>query len=739
LAISIRFWCYICLLPKRFRPMKEVPGPSQPSPPLPAKDEIIRFGTFEVDVRAGELRRGGLRVKLSGQPFDVLMALLEKPGQVVTREELHEKLWAHDTFVDFEHGLNKAINRVREALGDDADNPRFVETLPRRGYRFLVPVVQPAPEVPAADGAADQSKQGVLAPTAAVRSHHQRWMWFSALALAALIVVVIVVRSGQPRPPKVLRYTQLTNDGLKKSAALTAALATDGSRIYFGEQDSQHGLIAQVSVTGGSVTTVASFQEPGISALDYSSARSELLINFGVQSPLWALSIPGDSARRRVGNFVVDNAAWSPDKQSIVYGSASELTVVKADGSEPRNLATVPGIVDYPRWSPDGKALRFSLKSLDNVRTSIWEIAADGTNLHPVFPDWKTRNDYGGSWTMDGRYFVYNSFLPNGHGSIFAIREKKGLVETGSAAELTAGPMSFSAPIVGMDGRKIFAIGFLDQGELMRYDGKTHTWVSYLSGISAGDVDFSRDGEWVTYVLVPEGTLWRSRVDGSERLQLTIPPLRTSLPRWSPDRKHIAFVGLRPGGTWTIYLVPADGGGAEQLVPESNLYQDPTWSPDGNRLVFGDAGLAPNAIHILDLQSHRVSDLPGSKGLFSPRWAPDGRFILANTGPLLQTQKMMLFDVKEQKWEQWCESSSFNYPSFSRDGKYVYFSDPGAAAFYRVRRGDCKIEPVAKIDVPGGMKQDDFWFWSGLAPDDSPLFLRDSSAREIYALDVDFP
>src|SRR5579864_4624651 len=134
--------------------MKDELGTSKAYSQPPPMDGIIRFGSFEVDLRAGELRRGGLRVKLSGQPFDVLVALLEKPSQVVTREELHDKLWSQDTFVDFEHGLNKAINKVREALGDDADNPRFIETLPRRGYRFLAPVTPPPQaEVPAGDRA----------------------------------------------------------------------------------------------------------------------------------------------------------------------------------------------------------------------------------------------------------------------------------------------------------------------------------------------------------------------------------------------------------------------------------------------------------------------------------------------------------------------------------------------------------------------------------------------------------
>lgn len=106
---------------------------------------IARFGVFEVDLTAGELRKNGVKQRLQGQPFQVLAVLLEHPGEVVTREELQQRLWASDTFVDFDHSLNTAINKVREALGDSASNPRFVETLARRGYRFIAPV-QPNPQ-----------------------------------------------------------------------------------------------------------------------------------------------------------------------------------------------------------------------------------------------------------------------------------------------------------------------------------------------------------------------------------------------------------------------------------------------------------------------------------------------------------------------------------------------------------------------------------------------------------------
>jgi Tol biopolymer transport system component/DNA-binding winged helix-turn-helix (wHTH) protein len=703
-------------------------------------DGILRFGRFEVDARAGELRRDGIKIKLSGQPFDVLVALLRKPGQVVTREELHDKLWSQDTFVDFEQGLNKAINRLREALGDDADNPRFIDTLPRRGYRFLVPVSQP------------ESGPGVKQPASVIHTPEQsagapkRWRVVLAVT-AAVFIVIVISASWSPRSPRVLRYTQLTNDGLQKGR-----LGTDGSRIYFDEQSPQE-FIAEVSVKGGAVTRLAplpmeSGTDPDFSpVLDYSLLRSELLIRTGIaMSPLSALTVPGNMSPRRLGDIIAEDAAWSPDGQSIVFSRINEIDIAKADGSEPRKLATLQGDSAYLRWSPSGKVLRFTFVPTNGSSFSIWEIARDGSNLHPVFPDWRVRSDSGGSWTPDGRYFLFRS-VRNGRASIFAMREGRELLArtTAQPVELTSGPMSFTTPVPSPDGKQIYTEGFLDRGELMRYDKQRRTWERYLSGISAADLDYSRDGEWVTYVSIPECTLWRSRVDGSERLQLTIPPVQMALPRWSPDGKEIAFMGRKPGGTWTIYLVPADGGETKQLVSDKEWYADPNWSADGSQLVFGESNSSPKAIHILDMKSRGVSDLPGSTGLYSPRWSPDGRSIIALTASMVPTtnrspqpMKLMLFDLSKRQWQQWCQAPYMSYPEFSRSGDYVYFSDTTTGIF-RVRRGSNKVEPVATIDPPGAIKQDVFWYWTGLTPDDSPLFLRDTGTREIYALDVDFP
>jgi DNA-binding winged helix-turn-helix (wHTH) protein len=101
---------------------------------------LIRSGIFELDLRSGELRKAGTRLNLQDQPFQILTALLERPDQLVTRDELRQRLWPTDTFVDFEHGLNAVVNRLRETLGDSVDTPRFIETVPRRGYRFIAPV-----------------------------------------------------------------------------------------------------------------------------------------------------------------------------------------------------------------------------------------------------------------------------------------------------------------------------------------------------------------------------------------------------------------------------------------------------------------------------------------------------------------------------------------------------------------------------------------------------------------------
>ncbi len=209
------------------------------------------------------------------------------------------------------------------------------------------------------------------------------------------------------------------------------------------------------------------------------------------------------------------------------------------------------------------------------------------------------------------------------------------------------------------------------------------------------------------------------------------------LPRWSPDRRRIAFTGGPPGGTGGIYLLSSEGGTPQELMPGEHNREDPSWSPDGNSLCFGasDPGEGgASRIRLLELRTPKVSTLPGSEGLRSPVWSPDGRYVAAVTSI---GQKLRLFDFTAQKWSELGEVMVSNL-TWSRNGTYIYFDSWADSAIFRVRIADRKVERVVNLrHVSRAFSSTSFWM--GLAPDDSPLVLRDASTQEIYALDWEAP
>jgi Tol biopolymer transport system component len=222
------------------------------------------------------------------------------------------------------------------------------------------------------------------------------------------------------------------------------------------------------------------------------------------------------------------------------------------------------------------------------------------------------------------------------------------------------------------DGRRLFAEGRLSRGELVRYDSKSRQFAPFLSGISAGELDFSRDGKLVAYVSYPERTLWRSRVDGSEGLQLTYAPVAAFLPRWSPDSTQIAYVDAQKGRSWKTFLISENGGTPEEVLSEKEYQIDPTWSPDGKQITVGGAPLASSGkivLRIVDLNSRQISTIPGSENLYSPRWSPEGRHLAALSA---DSKKLLLYDFKTQKRTDWInETGAIGFPAWSRDGRYV--------------------------------------------------------------------
>jgi Tol biopolymer transport system component/DNA-binding winged helix-turn-helix (wHTH) protein len=471
---------------------------------------LVKFADFDVDLQAGELRRAGVRLKLTGQPFQVLAILLERPGEVVTRGELQKRLWP-DTFVDVDHNLNTAINKIREVLGDSAENPRFVETLARRGYRFVAPILEPKPIVKETQSAIVEATPE---PSPSLRKRKSRLMTLSLGSLIGAVVLAFLFRSTIPAP-RVTASKQVTNDGLNKWQ-----FATDGTRIYFSSYSGFWSRLHQVSLAGGTTVPIqTSLQNPVV--LDISPDRSELLILSceypdSVDCLLFVLPLLGQSARR-VGDVRANSAAWSPDGKEIAYGETNSLYRVRVDGSESTKIASFAegDDVRWPRWSPDGSHLRFTVSNRNG--DSLWEVSANRTNLHRMLSGWNNPpTECCGTWTPNGKYFVFRS-RRSGVSNIWAVNEAKSFFRKvgREPVQLTSSPAPTFWPLVSLDGKKIFVVASQVRGELVSYNATSRQFSPYLSGISAISVTFSEDGNWVAYSTYPEGTLWRSKVDGS--------------------------------------------------------------------------------------------------------------------------------------------------------------------------------------------------------------------------------
>jgi len=578
----------------------------------------------------------------------------------------------------------------------------------------------------AAVAVSGQAKPGVL-----------NWRWAIAIIAVILVAAWILTQLNSPtRPPRVLATTQLTRDSRRKFNVVT-----DGSRLYFGEGGAAE-RIAQVSVSGGETLPIPT-PFANVDLLDISPDHTQLLVisYVGTEAnrPLWSLPLPS-GAPRHLADMVSSDATYSPDGQRLVFVNGSDLYEANADGTNPHKLVTISGTPFALAFSPEGSRIRLTVTQ--SGADSLWEIRADGSDLHAVLqPGQSPARACCGGWSSDGRYFLFTSQTSSGS-NVWVMREPAGLFRWRSSVpvQLTTGPLAINAWTVSPDGKKLFVAAAQGRAELVRYDPKSGQSVPFLSGISAGELDYSRDGQWVTYISYPDGTLWRSRADGSDRLQLSYAPVFAGLPRWSPDGTQIAFIATQTGRPWKIFLMPAQGGTPQELLSETSDEADPSWSPDGKKLAFGRFWKSrPGGIHVVDLATRQVSLIPGSEKLFSPRWSPDGQYLAAlNT----ESTRLVLFNWKTLTWFDWVtEPGAFGFPNWSQDGKYLYYDIAFTEhqTFRRVKVGQNHSELVA--DLKGLLRYSaaPAFAWSGLAPNGSALFDRDLSTDEIYALDLELP
>ncbi len=565
-----------------------------------------------------------------------------------------------------------------------------------------------------------------------------RWLLGIAAALGCVLLFTVIRALIPVADSKITGTTQITHDGLVK-----IGMATDGSRIYTTEYFKGHYVLSQVSATGGETSQIAT---PFKSAFvgDISPDHSQLLIGateaFAPAVPAWTVPLPSGSPRR-MGSIIANSSAWSPDGKQIAFTKGADVYLADADGSNPRKVSSMKGAPVNVHFSPDGTRLTFTVTPANTNQSSVWEVKTDGTNAHQILAGWHnppTENN--AVWMPDGRNFVFLHYQGTAVSDIYSVSARTSLFRKKSEpVRLTTGPLSFSYVIPSADGKKLFATGIQSRAQPVRYDDKARQFVPFLSGMSASDLAFSPDGQWIAYISVPDSSLWRSRIDGSDRLQLTYPPSVAMLPVWSRDGTQIAFSNKPMGGESTAQVVSAQGGSPENLLPNGEAGVDFNWSLDGSKIFFSRAPSAPDIqIYILDVKTRQVSNFPGAQGLFSPRLSPDGRYLAAVTRDY---KKLMLYEFATQKWSQWLdEPGNVSYPRWSKDGKYISFDVfyTNQPACRRAKLGETKSEELfslADLSRYQGLSGP----WGGQAPDGSYLYIQDLSSQEIYALDVEFP
>ncbi len=699
---------------------------------IASKSFVFRFADVTVREREFAVIKTGHVQQVEPKAFRVLLILIQNPNKLVTKEELLNSVWA-DAAVT-ENSLTRNIALLRRMLGDDPREPRFIETVTGVGYRWLCPVelVEDSMAVSLLQEPAEALiAVAVPAPSAVVvpqAPSKRRQIWTAAALGAALILPAggYWYLTRPLPPPTVSAYRQITSDGGEKEL-----WATDGPRIYFSRNHSVRDVIFEVSASGGDGTKIP-IRAPGpVDLFDLSPDGSKFVASI-LGDSLWTLR-----ASDGVAVLPLPRGNWpsiSPDGRTVAYTThEGGIWLVGSDGAGAHRIVSLQGNPASLAWSPDGRRIRFTLGD------HIWELRSDGSNLHQLLTGWQdSKSQCCGRWTADGSFFLFLTQIKGAISQeIWALDERHSLLRRPSAVpiRLTSGPTNWTTLVPAKDPNTIYATGETQRGELARLDMSTQQFRPFFCGISVEGTKFSPDGRSVIYVSWPEQFLFRANADGSDPVQLTDSRFSVSIPVWSPDGKQIVFTDTR-SDPFAIYVVSSFGGVPKRVIPEDRETEgDPTWSPDGKKIVFGGPtygapGFGDTGVRVVDLATNTVSELPGSKGMWSPRWSPDGRYIVA----LNHDNHLQLFDTRTQTWLPPLQDVFSGYPTWSADGQWLYYlivktSDDWSIC--RLRVPDGKPEEVIHLteQYTAG-----WWGWFGLDSANAPIVMRDMGRHEIYAL-----
>ncbi len=606
---------------------------------------VYRFGVFELDSETKELRKQGIRVRLSGQPFQVLLLAVDRQGECISREELREALWPNDSWGDLDLRLNKVVNRVREVLGDSAENPRFLETLPRVGYRFIFPV-QRDELAPARNSAA---RPAAPDPPSRVPARRPRMLVLilfgvAGVGLAALGLLGLFSKSEVVLDPEPLT----TYVGLETGPSFSP----DG---------------AQVAFAWNGVT-----QD-----------------NFDI----YALRRSDGALRRLTESPERDFApSWSRDGQQIAFlretaRRTADVMVVPASGGTPRKLTQIAWRAASPDmdWSGDSRWIVIP-DTAGGTQSSLFLVsAATGERRRLTAPPPDSRGDFFPAISADGRRLAFTRFVASQWNDLFTVSLGPNLEAGEQPVRISDLKMQIGRPVWIAEGRElVFAAGgWGDERFLYRMEAQQGAEAKSLGGVRIGGAQpaYSASTGALAYVRGnTQVSIWE--VDGSgaesrrppqEFRRVIASTASDDQPDFSPDGSSIVFASNRQR-TRDIWVARADGADVRQLVSfQENGATAPRWSPDGRVVAFESRRGGQSDIYLYSMADGSIRNLtkhPAEDIL--PSWSADGRsvyFSSSRTGAM-QIWRAPLDGGPAVKVTE----RGGVYAIESSDGRYLYYT-----------------------------------------------------------------